>query len=309
MYAIPGTKPVILFPSPMQRLTSKPKTPDEITKEVLLSSPRNGVPVAPSAPSQKNKADRLKIVRDAIGNLFADSKIFTEWKDAVKANQLMNDDIAIEKFGSYNDEFARLHKAVQDAFRLAGRPDLADSFGTTVPQYNVGLHPIDFIATLLKGASNPLSQEAADNEYKVLNPFKSMMQEVLVEKGIAAPNNMNSLSKLFYNTFVAKPGSENEVMNFDTMNPAMMYHADEAVVSGIVSFVKNLTERKKTGAQLSPIQDKIASVGLKVEAGLTKTATEEVNKTIGETVTTNAKTISIVAAIVILIVLYFMFRK
>lgn len=309
MYATPGTKPVILFPSTGKALTNRPKSPAEITKEVLLSSPRNGVPVPPSAPSQKNKADRLKIVRDAIGNLFADSKIFTEWKDAVKANQLMNDDIASEKFGSYNDEFARLHKAVQDAFRLAGREDLADSFGTTVPQYNVGLHPIDFIATLLKGASNPLSKQAANNEYSVLEPFKSMMQDALISKGVAAPNDMSTLTQLFYNTFVARPGSENEVMNFDTMNPAIMYHADEAVISGVVAFVKNLAEKKKTGAQLSPIQDKIANIGLKVEDGLTKTATAEVNKTIGETVTTNAKTISIVAAIVILIVLYFIFKK
>lgn len=305
----PNQKSISLFPSPNRKTSTKPKTADELTKEVVLSSPRNGIPQSPQSPGQKNKADKLKMVRDAIGNLFSGSGLFTEWKDSVKANLLMNDDIASEKFGTYNDEFARLHKAVQDAFRLSGRPDLADSFGTTVPQFNQGLHPIDFIATLLKGASNPLSKAAAGNVYAILEPFKTMMQDALTSKGVAAPSDMDTLTQIFYNTFVAKPGSENEVMNFDTMNPGTMYHVDEAVVNSVVTFVKTLADKKTNGEQLSSIQDKIANIGLKVQSGLTQAATDEVNKKVGEKVTTNSKTILIIAVIAIAIIGYALLKK
>lgn len=302
-------KPVILFPSINKPLSLRQKPTATLAEQVAVIAPRKGTPAGISEPFKKGSSKKLLLVRDAIGTLFQDAKIFQEWKDSVKANRLMNDDIVKEKFGSYDEEFAQLHKAVQDAFRLAGRPDLADSFGVTVPRYNSNLHPIDYIATLLKGASNPVSVAVQNDQYKVLEPFKSMMQESLINKGVAAPNEMAALTQVFYNTFVAKPGTENEVMNFDEIHPSTMYHADEAVVNGVLSFVKTLADKKKNGETLSPVQDKIANIGLKVEAGVVKGATDEVNKAVGEKITSNSKTILIVLGVLAAVVLYLAFRN
>src|SRR5690349_9870931 len=270
-------QPVVLFPPTtpsVSRSMVSPKPP-VTDAEIIISTPRV-VEAAVLDNNMKVTASRLKQVRQTIGNLFADCKLSGEWLDSVKANQLMDSDIVNEKFGNYDAEFSRLYSAVKDTFRLAGRPDLADQFSITVPVFTSNQHPMDFIATLLKGASNPVSLASQNNQYALLAPFKSLMQEVLVSKGIAAPHDMPTLTEIFYNTFIGGTGDATPKMSFDTMSPSTRYSADQALVDAVVGYVKAMADKKKAGETLSTIQDKIANVGLKVESGLTKAATSQV---------------------------------
>lgn len=294
-----------LFPSEPVVVMKAGKTPSVL--EIIAGTPRKAADVVID-PNVKVSASRLKTVRNTLGDLFNTSGLGQEWLDSVRVMQLMDKDIASEKFGSYDAEFGRLHKAVQETFRLGGRPDLADQFSMSVPVYTGNLHPMDFVATLLKGASNPISVASQNNQYAVLTPFKSMMQDALVSKGIAAPSDMATLTQIFYNTFVA-PSNDMGKLNFDTMTPSEQYHADDALVSAVVGYVKEMANKKKSGEQLSTIQDKIANIGIKVESGLTKAATNEVNNQVGGAVVKNSKTIAIVIGIVIVVIIYLVVKK
>lgn len=303
-------QPIILFPKTqpsVSRTMISPKPP-VTDAEIILSAPR----IVESAVLDNNlkvSSTRLKQVRQTIGNLFADCKLSEEWLDSVKANQLMDSNIVNEKFGNYDAEFSRLHKTVQDTFRLAGRPDLADQFSITVPVFTSNQHPMDFIATLLKGASNPVSLASQNNQYAVLEPFKSLMQDVLISKGIAAPNDMATLTEIFYNTFIGGTNDATPKMSFDTMSPSTRYSADQALVDAVVGYVKDMANKKKAGEQLSTIQDKIANVGLKVESGLTKAATTQVNQEVGGVVVKQSKWIALGIGVVIIVLIYFMVKK
>lgn len=237
--------------------------------------------------------------RDKVGRLFKEAGIFKAWREAIIVNNLTKNDIPAEQFTSYDDEWRRMHKAVADTFRIAGRDAVADQFTSTVPVYTSETHPIDFLGTLLKGAAQ---STASEKTYSILTPFKQTFKEVLESKGIHAPDNMEDLSQLMYNNVVAK---EEEKMNFDTMQPGYKYHADEAITDALVAYVKNLADRKASGdTTLSKVQDKIATAGIQVQEALTKTATDEVNKTVGESVTGNYQTIIIVAVIILIVIIY-----
>lgn len=307
----PNQQAVVLFPASKNGAVKSngKKSHVEVINEIIATTPRKDMPGKSVSPGQKTTAGELKKYRDVIGTLFNDAKVFDAWVDAVKINRLMNDSIVTEKFGTYDEEFGQLHKAVQDAFRMAGRPDLADSFGTTVAKYTSSYHPVDFIATLLKGASNPVSVQATANQYAMVEPFRTVMADALTSRGVAAPSDIATLTQLFYNTFIAKEGSENAPMNFETMPPDQTYHADAAIVDAVVAYAQNLQNQKASGKQLSKIQDKIATAAEKVKQSLTATATAEVNKEIGGTITRNSKTIMIVAGVLLVVILYFAFKK
>lgn len=241
--------------------------------------------------------------RDKVGRLFREAGIFKAWREAVIINNLTKDDMVSQQFTSYDPEWRRMHKAIADTFRIAGRDAVADQFVSTVPVYTSTTHPLDFLGTLLKGAGQSTSGQKT---YNILTPFKSVFQEVLRTKGIHAPDNMEDLSQLVYNNIVAK---EEEKMNFDTMQPGYKYHADEAVTDALVAYVKNLADRKAAGdTTLSKIQDKIATAGIGVQSSLTKVATDEVNKKVGESVIGNSQTIMIIVVIALILIIYLVMK-
>lgn len=290
---------------------------DKLTVKETVMLPRSiTTSVKPSIAQMANQVGgkvnsaNLIRVRNTIGRLFETSNLNKfAWKEAVQKNGLMNPDILAEKFGSYNAEFARLHKAVEDAFRFADRNDLAQDFLITVPQFTEKVHPVDYIATLLKGASNKLSVKAAENQYAVLAPFFPTMREVLKAKGLASPSNNDELTQLFYNTFVAEKNSNYEPMNFDTMLPSEIYYADEAIVNAVLAYVKTLSDKKAAGEVLPKTQDKIATAGLQVQERLTEVAKQEVNKEVGGFVLGQSKTILIIGVAVAALIIYLFLRK
>ena len=253
----------------------------------------------------KASSNELVKTRNLIGGLFTKSKFGNGvWRAAIDNLKLMNNDILPQKFGNYNTEFDNLYNAVQLAFINANRKDLADNFAATVDRYTEKHHPVDYIATLLKGASNPISVQAVNNQYAILKPLEGIMREALAQKGLATPSDLSDLTQIFYNTFVAKDGTPNEVMNFDQMLPSEIYHVDDSVVTAVVSYVKALSDAKKQGQVLPKFQDKIATAGIKIEEKLQNEATNEVKKEVGGFVVGNSQYIifGIVAVVLFMLI-------
>src|SRR5690348_17643937 len=121
-----------------------------------------------------------------------------------------------------------------------------------------------------------------------LFPYTTLFRS-LVSKGIAAPHDMPTLTEIFYNTFIGGSSDAMPKMSFDTMSPSTRYSADQALVDAVVGYVKTMADKKKAGDTLSTIQDKIADVGLKVESGLTKAATTQVENEVGGVVVKQSK--------------------
>lgn len=269
-----------------------------------ISTARTGTPKIPVG--KVNNSELLK-TRAAIGAIFAGTKFHDVWKRSAAYNSLMNQDIPTNKVNqNFDAEFSRLHKAVIDTFKEGGNEKAAREFALTVPVYTQAVHPVDFIATLVKGASSPIAKKGQADQYAVLHPFKKLMQMILTNKGIAAPNAMPELTQLFYNTVVAKKGGNYEPANFDDMTPAEQYHVDDSVVKAVTVFIKDLADRKESGEQLPKVLDTIASEGIKVKQTLKDTATEEVNKEVGASIMGNSK--YIIAAVVIVLA-FFLLRK
>lgn len=287
----------------------KKSAPESIIAKTVVKTPRTDNPKAVTMIGGKVTAAQFNKIRGVIGKLFTDAGLQKEWMLAVKENNIGNNGVLSQKFSSYDEEFGRLHKAVQDTFKNAGRPELANEFAATVQTYTATKHPVDFIATLLKGAGSPASMAATDNQYKVLAPFRPLMEEVLTAKGINPPKGMADLTQVFYNTFVAKPDSGRPVMNFDDMLPTDSYHVDEAVVNAVVGYVKELSDKKASGETLPKFQDKIATLGLNVQAGLTKKTEEQVAQKVGETVITNRNNIMIITGVVLVVLAVLFFKK
>lgn len=256
----------------------------------------------------KLSAKPLFRTRERIGKLFTEAGLKKPWMDSVGINRLMNNDIASEQFSSYADEWRRLHKAVGDTFRLIGRDQVADQFTTAVPAYTAEQHPIDFIATLLKGRNNPISVSATEKRYSMLSPFRKVLSDVLQSTGTAAPADIDDLAQVFYNKFVAK--DDDSKMDFSKMDASQSYHADESLTTAVVSYIKSLSDRKAAGdTTLSKLEEKIANTGLSVQKNLTSIAETEVNKKVGESVIGNSKTILIVAVAILGLLLYLIFKK
>lgn len=277
-------------------------TTDDIN-EVLKSS---------RTPRQLNEgkisAKRLLTVRAVIGDIFKAKGLFNEWKSAVIANGLLNSDIVSEKFGAnaYAGEWKALHKAVQDAFRNAGRTDLADTFVQSVPVYTEAFHPVDFIATLLHGSTHPISRNAAKNAYSVLEPFKEVMTVSLLNKGMGAPPSMDNLTQVFYNTFVANSQDGPQAMNFDTMTPGEVYNAEDDVIKAVATYLKSLADKKEAGVPLSSTEQRLADATVKVSNTLTEQARNSIEEKVGEKV---LNTTTVVIAIVIGALLIYSFTK
>jgi len=255
---------------------------------------------------------KLIATRSAIGNIFNANPKYSEalWKKSVQFNRLMNQDIPKEKVNdNYDAEFERLYKAVVDTFTEAGREDLAREFQLTVPKYNSVAHPIDFIATLVKGASSKEAKAGQRDQYKMLRIFKPLMKRILNEKGKASPDDIETLTQLFYNEVVAKNGGTYEPMDFESMRPAEMYHVDESVVKSVTVFIKDLADRKESGEVLPKFLDTIASEGIKVKETLKETAKEEVNKEVGAAVVDNSKMLMIGGVVVLLVLGFVLFKK
>lgn len=283
--------------------------------------------VAKEASKLKKSDAVLMRTRDAIVAIFRNKG--ESAKNAVNAalvkNKLRHADVANQKIGSdYNPEFRRLWQMVIDTFNNLGRKDLAEKFASTVPPFTENKHDVSFVSTLLNGAasSKPVtittvtsgpggtSKEvlkvnspavAADNNYKMLEPFKGTMQAILIAQGFAAPSGMEDLSQLFYNKVVAGKDGYDRINFFDA-TPEQTYHLDQSIVDAIVSFFKGLADRKQKGEVLPKWQDAAATKTLEIQAQLEQSAKGEIAKDIG-TVLMSKQGIIITAIVFVAIII------
>lgn len=255
-------------------------------------------------------------------------------ESAISKNKVGQKDIANQKVGgSYNPEFQRLWNMVIDGFRGIGREDLATEFSATVPIFTEDKHDISFISTLLNGAGTKkptiattvtvapdgnksvnvvkviAPAQRADQNYNVLLPFRNAMADALTAKGIAAPSGMEDLSQIFYNNIVAQKGSAYEAIDFFEMSPGDVYHLDQAVVDAIVTYFKDLADRKAKGEILPKQLDRMAEVTLEVQRDLNAKAKTEVAGEIGMGVKSNKKQLMIIAVVVVVVLVLLFMKK
>lgn len=234
----------------------------------------------------------------------------TPIEKAIILNKLTHADVANQKVASnYDAEWARLHKAVKDAFTLAGRSDLANQFELNVPKWTAAKHEGgDYVATLLKGASSGPAVAGQNDRFAILKPFRGLMEDALTVKGVKSPPDIGDLTQLFYNNYVAGKDAATPVIAFDEMPPSMVYHVDESIVNAVVAYFKSLADRKKSGETLPKTLDRLAEGTLKVEASLTDKVKEGVAGEIGKGIMNNS-TVIIIAVVVALILIVWLIAK
>jgi hypothetical protein len=153
-----------------------------------------------------------------------------------------------------------------------------------------------------------------------LQPLRPVMIKGLKKEGVSASikTPIIDLANLFYKNVVRKNNSSfeeidlNNLSDYDGDNFAV---AISAVVSGIIAFIKGVKKKKASGAPLSKAEETIAEGTEAVEAKIEESAEDEAASQIGETVMSgaqslaNPKTLLILGAGVLAIVIFFAMRK
>ena len=229
------------------------------------------------------------------------------FEQAVKDNRMKHSDIPNQKIGNtYDEEWERLHQMVIDTFVNAGRMDLAENFANTVPVFTTKQHDWSYLATLLKGGGSPEATAARAQNYGELQPLAPIMKEALQSKGVYPPASMDQLTQVFYNNFVAKPGTDYEAQNFEEIDPSTMSHVDESVIDAVVSFLVSVQQRKNQGEILPPVYDRIATGMNQVRGTMEMKAKEQVSQEIGGVF---MKPMTWVIIVAIVVVAFLLIRK
>lgn len=259
-------------------------------------------------PVKVFSSEKLLATRNKLISLFETSGLSKDdIKNLLTKYNLVTSAIPKQKTESYNKEFADLWQFTNEALGLI-RPELSEKFRMNVPVYDEKNHPVDFVATLLKGASHPVVVKAEANRYQMLEPLKPLMKEILISKGIAAPDNTADLARLFYNEIIAKKNTETPPLNFDDLPVENLYHLDESIVNAIVTYANDLALRKQAGEQLPKFADKIATKTMQIKQQLGSEAEKVVAQEVGQTVVKNSPLIITAVLAVIVLVAVLLFR-
>ena len=228
----------------------------------------------------------------------------------IKQFGLVSDTIPAKRIDqNYNDYWANVWQLTNALFLAVGRPDLSELFKFNVPVFNEESHSVDFIATVLKGASSREAQTASQKRFELLLPFKNAMRDALLTKGISSPGDLESISELFYNTFIAEKNGVNKPLDFDTIDPVNKMHLDESLTDAIVTYFNSLAIRKQNGEVLPKALDQMASTTIQVKESLGQQAIRQVNEQIGAKLTGNTWIIWAVIAAVIGLLIWAFVRK
>lgn len=284
-------------------LTIKRKIQDRLT------TVKNGVGMT-KLTTVKTR-DNFMLTRNTLLRLFQDAGLTVSQVNALlKKYNLLESTIPSKKLGAdYTPEFKRLWQLSNEGFALLVRPDLAEKFRNNVPVWTEQNNSIDFVATLLKGANNPISKKAANDKYAKLRPLVNVLKSALKDKGVYPPDSLPELVEVFYNTFIAQAQTETPPLNFEGMDAITKSHLDESLVDAIVTYANGLAQRKQAGETLSKTQDKIANATLDVKDKLAEKAEKQVAQEIGGQIVSNYKWLIPVVIGVVLLIVYLALRK
>jgi hypothetical protein len=157
----------------------------------------------------------------------------------------------------------------------------------------------------VKREARKLERQSKDKGSKLflLKPFKKLMTRALKQIGVKnPPSNLTDLAKEFYLQIVKKNAFEEdsyfgldspmilgddkemfitrETLYSDSIDPITI----SVIVTSIIKFVKGQMDRKQMGEPMTPIQEKIAESGFKVEEEVSGMKDDEIDRTIGEMV-------------------------
>ena len=283
-----------------------------LIKSITTKIGATSVPVKSALTSLTVTKDKLMQTRNAILSLLESGGLtYTQINGLLKKYGLIDSTVPAKKLvpQNYNAEWANLWKLTNEAFVLMLRPDLAEKFRANVEVFTEDKHPIDYVATLVKGVSHPIAVKAEEDRYAKLKPLVPVLKGALKDKGIYPPDGLSELAQLFYNVFIAQEGTDMQPMNFDTIDPAWKSHLDSSIVDAIVAYANDLANRKQSGEVLGKTADKIATTTIEVKEKLAEKAEEQVGAEIGKKLVANKTVIFAVVGVVVLVLIYKAFAK
>lgn len=102
--------------------------------------------------------------------------------------------------------------------------------------------------------------------YPLLLPLSPVMGSMLKKAGYKPPRNIEARAQLFYNKIVAK--NKFDEIEFSEYEGDERDNLAPAIIPAIISFVKDIIQKKKSGKKLDPVIDAGASVAIAVEKRL-----------------------------------------
>jgi hypothetical protein len=132
--------------------------------------------------------------------------------------------------------------------------------------------------------------------FAVLAPYRGLMSNALRKRGYSVPSELNDLVKEFYFKIVKR----NSFDEYQYFNDGDMYahqstleerNAENAIgisiaaiVSGVLSFINGIKDKKEEGQELTPTQEIILRESEKVEREVNNVKADATTATIGEMV-------------------------
>lgn len=135
-----------------------------------------------------------------------------------------------------------------------------------------------------------------------LRPLRGMMMKALKKEGVYVDKRTSliDVTNRFYNNIVIKKSKnkldEIDVYNYEQENiePALT-----AIVTGIISFVKSIKDKKKRGEKLNKSEELIAKGTEEAEKKIVEQAKTETATAVGQSLLFNPKTQIIIVIIVV----------
>lgn len=146
----------------------------------------------------------------------------------------------------------------------------------------------EFKATFQDGKKPSVMDEKAttpDEAFNKLLPFKEKMQKTLALKGITPSNRIDILSNQFYNEIVTANMFDNygypryQKFSLYSLPVDQADAATDAIITGIIEYIKNLEKKKEEGGTLTKGEEVIlqgkGKVSEKIEEAAKSTAAEK----------------------------------
>lgn len=168
---------------------------------------------------------------------------------------------------------------------------------------------------------NSQSSKYMNEAFNPAKPLRPVMLAGLRTKGIPVKNNapISLLTERFYNEVVRNANKTRNTKFADAgmratdimscPNVDSFDTAKNAILDGVVSFIKNVKSKKEGGGSLSKVEENVYNATKAVEANIEKQAKEEASKQLGAKILFDPKIRTVLIVVVVAIVGFLLFRK